>query len=176
MPVASTGAYTPQPIALHAMCEHGWRQPLGKAVPVVADFCSLRVLLYAGNQLEKGPAALLSCFEGILRAAAPPPPPPVTSMLSPVPPGLGRRSARASSVSPARQAAPLTAPLPPDTPGNVMLEDDPPRCAPEVLHATVRNHLCEFSARHLARSSSGCALSSTRRISHEVQVYVSSSS
>lgn len=89
----------------------------------------LKHLLYAGSQLEKGPAALVKCFEGILRASAPPPPPPDPNMLSPVPLGSGRRFISSATVSPARPPAPLQAPLPPDTPGSVMMEDDPPRCA-----------------------------------------------
>ncbi|CAL5218711.1 g423 [Coccomyxa viridis] len=92
--------------------------------------------LNRGGQLEKGPAAMLSCFEDILRASAPPPPPPIPSVLSPVPPGSGRRSVSSATVSPARPSAPLQAPLPPDTPGSVMMEDDPPLLSPgQPAHA-----------------------------------------
>lgn len=92
----------------------------------------LNLSLYTGGKLEKGPAALVSCLEDVLRTSAPPPPPPVPSMLSPMPPGSGRRSARSTTVSPVRQAVPLQAPLPPDTPGSVMMEDNAPWYAPRA--------------------------------------------
>ena len=120
------------------------------------------MLLYAGGQLEKGPAALVSCFEDILRASAPPPPPPIPSVLSPVPPGSGRRSASSATVSPARPAAPVQAPLPPDTPGSVMMEDDPPLCAPEALHIVMSTHALVTSA--LVHSAAACSKSCPARL------------
>ena len=80
-------------------------------------------LLGAGDKLEKGLTALLSCFEDMIRFAAPSP-----SVLSP-------RLARAPSASPAGLMTPVQPPLPPNTPGTAVMEDDPPRCT-LTLHAS----------------------------------------
>ena len=83
----------------------------------------------AGGKLEKGPAAVVSCLEDILRATVPPPPPTVPS---PVPLGAGHMSATLSaSSSPVHPAVPLQG-----SPGGAaVIEDAPPRSAPTP-------HLC----------------------------------
>ena len=99
---------------------------------------------------------MLSCFEDILRASAPPPPPPIPSVLSPVPPGSGRRSVSSATVSPARPSAPLQAPLPPDTPGSVMMEDDPPLCVPDALHIDMSTHSL-LSSVYICPATAACS-------------------
>lgn len=83
----------------------------------------------AGGKLEKGPAAVVSCFEDILRATVPPPPPAVPS---PVPLGAEHMSATLSAFSsPVHPAVPLQG-----SPGGAaVMEDAPPRSAPTP-------HLC----------------------------------
>ena len=96
------------------------------------DLCMTSYSSITGGKLEKGPAALLSCLEGILRTSAPLP---GGSLLSPGPHASVPRLARSTTASPVRPPIPQQAPLP-ATPGTVVMEDDPPGWVPSLCHCS----------------------------------------
>ena len=109
----------------HSPSNKTLRDSTNSAWMLPVDPCMISSSSTTGGKLEKGPAALLSCLEGILRISAPLP---GGSLLSPGPhasmPRLAR-STSSTSASPVRPPVPQQAPLP-GTPGTVVMEDDPP--------------------------------------------------